>query len=138
MNIKDLLENKGILDEKNSEKTKVLEVESLKNIGDGKITIRNIGDDEYDAIEKSVIEEIKAIGKGNIDYEINKNAVYRAVVEPDLRDKELQKQLDCKFNPIGIVRKLFSRAEVDMISSEIGKLSGMQQSKDLIKEVKNS
>ena len=128
MDIKDILDKKGILEEKNAEKTKELEVKSLKEIGDGKITIRSITDEEFDAIERS----------SKSDYEMNKNAVYRAVVKPDLRDKSFQEQMGCKLDPIGIVRKMFSRAEVDMISGEIGKLSGMQQSKDLVKEIKNS
>ncbi len=128
MDIKDILDKKGILEEKNAEKTKVLEVKSLKGIGDGKVTIRSITDEEYDAIERS----------SKSDYEMNKNAVYRAVVKPDLKDKTLQDGLGCKANPLDVVRKIFSRAEVNKISDEIAKLSNMVQEKDLIKEIKNS
>ncbi|WP_236894724.1 phage tail assembly chaperone [Clostridium beijerinckii] len=128
MDIKDILKNKGILDEKNSEKTKKLEVISLKGIGDGMITIKSIGDDTFDMIEK--------MSKTNFD--MNKNAVYQAVIEPNLKSKELQEALDCKANPTGVVRKLFTRAEIEMISTEVGKLSGMHLEKGLIKEIKNS
>ncbi|NFG59604.1 hypothetical protein FC778_13000 [Clostridium botulinum] len=128
LNIKDLLENKGILDEKNTEKTKVLEIKSLKSIGDGKITIKNIDDETFDRIGET----------SKTDYELNKNALYNAVIEPNLKDKELQEGFGCKTNPIGIVRKLFTRAEIENISEEIGKLSGMYREKGLIKEIKNA
>ena len=128
MNIKDILKNKGILEEKNAEKTKNFEVPSLKGIGDGTITIKSIDDDTYDMIEK--------MSKSNT--QLNINAVYQACVEPNLKDKELQTGLDCKTNPVGVVRKIFSPAEIEMISTEIGKLSGMHHEPGLIKEIKNS
>lgn len=127
MNIKDVLENAGILDEKNSEKTKKLKIESLKNIGDGKITIKSIDDETLDSIEKM----------SKTGFELNKNAVYQGCIEPNLKDKEFQAGLKCKTNPLGVVRKMFSRAEVEMIATEIGKLSGMYQQKDMVKEIKN-
>ena len=127
MNYKDLLANKGIIDEKNSQKTKTFNVKSLENVGDGKVIIRSIDDEEYDAIDRS----------SKTEYEMNMNAVYRAVVEPDLRNAELHKAYEVMDNPVKIVRKIFSRAEVNNIANEIAKLSNMVQKKDLIKEVKN-
>ena len=127
MNYKDLLANKRIIDEKNSQKTKTFNVKSLEKIGDGKVIIRSIDDEEYDAIDRS----------SKTEYEMNMNAVYRAVVEPDLRNSELHKAYDVMDNPVKIVRKIFSRAEVNNIANEIAKLSDMVQKKDLIKEVKN-
>lgn len=127
MNIKDVLENAGILDEKNSEKTKELEIASLKDIGDGKITIKSFDDETLDRIEKM----------SKTAFELNKNAVYQGCIEPNLKDKEFQAGLKCKTNPLGVVRKMFSRAEVEMIATEIGKLSGMYQQKDMVKEIKN-
>ena len=127
MNYKDLLSNKRIIDEKNSQKTKTFNVKSLEKIGDGKVIIRSIDDEEYDAIDRS----------SKTEYEMNMNAVYRAVVEPDLRNAELHKAYEVMDNPIKIVRKIFSRAEVNNIANEIAKLSSMVQKKDLIKEVKN-
>lgn len=127
MNYKDLLANKGIIDEKNSQKTKTFNVKSLEKIGDGKVIIRSIDDEEYDAIDRS----------SKTEYEMNMNAVYRAVVEPDLRNAELHKAYEVMDNPVKIVRKIFSRAEVNNIANEIAKLSNMVQKKDLIKEVKN-
>ena len=127
MNYKDLLSNKRIIDEKNSQKTKTFNVKSLENVGDGKVIIRSIDDEEYDAIDRS----------SKTEYEMNMNAVYRAVVEPDLRNAELHKAYEVMDNPVKIVRKIFSRAEVNNIANEIAKLSSMVQKKDLIKEVKN-
>ena len=127
MNYKDLLSNKRIIDEKNSPKTKTFNVKSLENVGDGKVIIRSIDDEEYDAIDRS----------SKTEYEMNMNAVYRAVVEPDLRNAELHKAYEVMDNPVKIVRKIFSRAEVNNIANEIAKLSSMVQKKDLIKEVKN-
>lgn len=127
MNYKDLLANKRIIDEKNSQKTKTFNVKSLENVGDGKVIIRSIDDEEYDAIDRS----------SKTEYEMNMNAVYRAVVEPDLRNAELHKAYEVMDNPVKIVRKIFSRAEVNNIANEIAKLSSMVQKKDLIKEVKN-
>lgn len=127
MNYKDLLSNKRIIDEKNSQKTKTFNVKSLEKIGDGKVIIRSIDDEEYDAIDRS----------SKTEYEMNMSAVYRAVVEPDLRNSELHKAYEVMDNPVKIVRKIFSRAEVNNIANEIAKLSNMVQKKDLIKEVKN-
>ena len=127
MNYKDLLANKRIIDEKNSQKTKTFNVKSLEKIGDGKVIIRSIDDEEYDAIDRS----------SKTEYEMNMNAVYRAVVEPDLRNAELHKAYEVMDNPVKIVRKIFSRVEVNNIANEIAKLSNMVQKKDLIKEVKN-
>ena len=127
LNYKDLLSNKRIIDEKNSQKTKTFNVKSLEKIGDGKVIIRSIDDEEYDAIDRS----------SKTEYEMNMNAVYRAVVEPDLRNAELHKAYEVMDNPVKIVRKIFSRAEVNNIANEIAKLSSMVQKKDLIKEVKN-
>ena len=127
MNYKDLLSNKRIIEEKNSQKTKTFNVKSLENVGDGKVIIRSIDDEEYDAIDRS----------SKTEYEMNMNAVYRAVVEPDLRNAELHKAYEVMDNPVKIVRKIFSRAEVNNIANEIAKLSNMVQKKDLIKEVKN-
>ena len=127
MNYKDLLANKRIIDEKNSQNTKTFNVKSLEKIGDGKVIIRSIDDEEYDAIDRS----------SKTEYEMNMNAVYRAVVEPDLRNAELHKAYEVMDNPVKIVRKIFSRAEVNNIANEIAKLSSMVQKKDLIKEVKN-
>ena len=127
MNYKDLLSNKRIIDEKNSQKTKTFNVKSLENVGDGKVIIRSIDDEEYDAIDRS----------SKTEYEMNMNAVYRAVVEPDLRNAELHKAYEVMDNPVKIDRKIFSRAEVNNIANEIAKLSNMVQKKDLIKEVKN-
>ena len=127
MNYKDLLANKRIIDEKNSQKTKTFNVKSLEKIGDGKVIIRSIDDEEYDAIDRS----------SKTEYEMNMNAVYRAVVEPALRNAELHKAYEVMDNPVKIVRKIFSRAEVNNIANEIAKLSNMVQKKDLIKEVKN-
>ena len=127
MNYKDLLSNKRIIEEKNSQKTKTFNVKSLEKIGDGKVIIRSIDDEEYDAIDSS----------SKTEYEMNMNAVYRAVVEPDLRNAELHKAYEVMDNPVKIVRKIFSRAEVNNIANEIAKLSNMVQKKDLIKEVKN-
>ena len=127
MNYKDLLANKRIIDEKNSQKTKTFNVKSLEKIGDGKVIIRSIDDEEYDAIDRS----------SKTEYEMNMNAVYRAVVEPDLRNAELHKAYEVMDNPVKIVRKIFSRAEVNNIANKIAELSNMVQKKDLIKEVKN-
>ena len=127
MNYKDLLSNKRIIDEKNSQKTKTFNVKSLEKIGDGKVIIRSIDDEEYDAIDRS----------SKTEYEMNMNAVYRAVVEPDLRNAELHKAYEVMDNPVKIVRKIFSRAEVNNIANKIAELSNMVQKKDLIKEVKN-
>ena len=127
MNYKDLLANKRIIDEKNSQKTKTFNVKSLEKTGDGKVIIRSIDDEEYDAIDRS----------SKTEYEMNMNSVYRAVVEPDLRNAELHKAYEVMDNPVKIVRKIFSRAEANNIANEIAKLSSMVQKKDLIKEVKN-
>lgn len=127
MKTEDLLKHKKIIDEKNEIKYDSFKVKSLEGIGDGKVTIRSIDDDEYDAILRSSKD----------DYEVNKNALYRAVTEPNLQDKALQEGFDCKANPLDIVRKIFSRVEIDYISGRIGKLSNLTGGEDIIQEIKN-
>lgn len=127
MKIEDILEKKNIIEKKNEEKTAELEIKSLKDIGDGKITIKSLSRKE--------IDEIRRLAKTEEDANII--GVYKACVEPNLKDKEFQKALGCRPNSYDIVEKLFTLPEIIHISDEIAVISNLEDSADLVKKVKN-
>lgn len=131
MKIEDLLKNKGILDDKTSEKREDIIIKSLKEngIGDGKITIKSL---EMDKIQ----DAIKMAG-GDI-YKSSVIACYNGVVEPNLKDKKLHEGFGCKTNPHAIVEKIFDPSEIKVIADKITALSGVGKSaNEVIEEIKN-
>lgn len=75
--------------------------------------------------------------KGNMDYSKNYDAkiitCIEGIIEPNLRDKELQEHFSCK-SANELCEKLFG-FEVNYISDEIVGLSGMKE--DTEEEIKN-
>ncbi|UYZ37276.1 hypothetical protein OD350_06320 [Clostridium beijerinckii] len=128
--IEDLLKNKGILDEKISEKTKELTIKSLKEtgIGDGKIIIKSL---DMDTIQNAIRE-----AKGDM-YKSSIIACYKGIVEPNLKDKKLHEGYGCKTNPHGIVNHFLDPSEVKAVSDEISALSGVgRDASEVIEEIK--
>lgn len=62
--------------------------------------------------------------------------VYECVVEPNLKDKELQTAFECTY-PEEIVEKLFDVGEISPIAMECMKLAGYLDSVKLVEEIKN-
>jgi hypothetical protein len=128
--IEQLLKNKGILEEKTGEKTMILEIKSLKEnpaFEDGEIMIKSLS--------PKTISEITR--KSNNDtFVVKKNVVYEAVCSIDLKNKDLHTGFKCKANPIDIVEKIFTPAEITRISDMVSELSGFEGEQDLIKEIK--
>ena len=77
--------------------------------------------------------------KGKIDfsktYDAKINVCMEGVVEPDLRDKELQAHFNCKSGR-ELCEKLFE-SEVATLSDAISELSGITDEEDVEEEVKN-
>lgn len=79
-------------------------------------------------------------GKGNFDFKKSFDAkaltVAEAMVEPDLKNKDLQEHFNCSTSK-DLAIKLFGQ-ELTMLSDEVAKLSGMEDSVEKIdEEVKN-
>ena len=128
LNIETLLKNKGVIEEKTGEKTMTIEVKSFKEqFGDGEITIKSI--------DMNKMHDLGSMA-GDNEYKMTTIVVYNAVVEPNLKDKELQKAYDCKSNPFKIVEKLFQPKEIKAISDKVAELSGIGNEKDIVKEIK--
>lgn len=66
----------------------------------------------------------------------NNFVVYNSIVEPNLKDKELQKEFGC-VEPTDIVEKIFDPGEVDEIAKACFALSGYGNSVSKVKDLKN-
>lgn len=67
----------------------------------------------------------------------NVHMVYNVVVEPNLKDAELQKTFEC-VEPTDIVEKIFSPGEIALISDLALELAGYKNSAvSLVKDLKN-
>lgn len=129
--IEDLLKNKGVLDEKMSEKTKELTIKSLKEseIGDGKIIIKSL---DMDTIQSAIKE-----ADGNL-YKSSIIACYKGISDPNLKDKNLHEGYGCKTNPYGIVEHFLDPSEIKAVADEISALSGVgKEANEVIEEIKN-
>ena len=72
-------------------------------------------------------------------YETNVKIVYYAMVEPNVRDKELIEAYKVKTNPYKIVESIFKPIEINLISDKVCEISGLKDVEDmeeLVKEVK--
>lgn len=87
----------------------------------------------------TVIKPNKEVLLTTIDQKDNGDAylVYQSVIEPNLKDTELQKQFDC-VQPMDIADKIFEIGEVSLIAQQLTKLAGYDE--DCVKvvdEIKN-
>ena len=131
MNAEMLLRNKGIIKERTDKKETTLKLKSLEGkIDDATIRIKSLSFDEINKIQEDA---------GTDKMKMDILTCYKAVIEPDLKDKKLQEGFGCKGNPYGIVEEIFEKQEVMFISSKIAELSGLGKIKaeDVIEEIKN-
>lgn len=62
--------------------------------------------------------------------------VYNAVIEPKLKDKELQEAYGCT-EPMDIVFKIFEPGEIPQIAMVCAELAGFGNSVKVVEEIKN-
>lgn len=117
--IKDLIARKETIKERVN-KTVQLHIKSL----DGLITIQKPS--------RQLVLDALDMGKESGDSYM----AYNTVIEPNLKDKELQEAYGC-VAPMEIVDKIFEPGEVAQIAQECVILAGYGDSVKLVDEVKN-
>lgn len=100
------------------------------------IKVKALSGDQYSDITTRLIDK-----KGNADfsksYDTNALLVVEGVVEPSLKDKELQKHFGAA-TPKELAKKLFPGGELAEVANKITELSGFSQpDEDVENEVKN-
>lgn len=123
--IENLLQNKEIIEAGTGVKEVELEIKRLKDT----IKIKSL----------DVNKLINLADTSKNQYETNVKIVYYAMVEPNVRDKELQEAYKTKSNPYKIVESIFKPVEVNLISDKVCEISGLKEVEDmeeLVKEVK--
>lgn len=128
-----LLKNKGILKERTGEKQGSIVLKELKKkLGDGEVKFKSTTMDRIHDLSKQCSDN---------DYKLTCMIVYDSLVEPNLKDKELQKGYECKATPYKIVEELFTAREVKIIGDKISNLSDIPDTKmkenEIIEEIKN-
>ncbi|MHC1683417.1 MAG: hypothetical protein AB6733_10755 [Clostridiaceae bacterium] len=120
LTLKDLIVKKEQI-EANKKKTADLHILSL----DAVITIESPHID--------IVTDALAIENG---MESNKYLLYNCIVEPNLKDKELQKEYGC-VEPTDILNKIFDDGEIGSIAEECLKLAGYKNSVSVVEKIKN-
>ena len=123
--IENLLQNKKIIEAGTGVKEVELYIKRLKDT----IKIKSL----------DVNKLINLADTSKNQYETNVKIVYYAMVEPNVRDKELQEAYKTKSNPYKIVESIFKPVEVNLISDKVCEISGLKEVEDmeeLVKEVK--
>ena len=123
--IENLLQNKAIIEAGTGVKEVELYIKRLKDT----IKIKSL----------DVNKLINLADTSKNKYETNVKIVYYAMVEPNVRDKELQEAYKTKSNPYKIVESIFKPVEVNLISDKVCEISGLKEVEDmeeLVKEVK--
>ena len=123
--IENLLQNKKIIEAGTGVKEVELYIKRLKDT----IKIKSL----------DVNKLINLADNSKNQYETNVKIVYYAMVEPNVRDKDLQEAYKTKSNPYKIVESIFKPVEVNLISDKVCEISGLKEVEDmeeLVKEVK--
>lgn len=123
--IENLLQNKAIIEAGTGVKEVELYIKRLKDT----IKIKSL----------DVNKLINLADNSKNQYETNVKIVYYAMVEPNVRDKDLQEAYKTKSNPYKIVESIFKPVEVNLISDKVCEISGLKEVEDmeeLVKEVK--
>ena len=123
--IENLLQNKAIIEAGTGVKEVELYIKRLKDT----IKIKSL----------DVNKLINLADTSKNQYETNVKIVYYAMVEPNVRDKELHEAYKTKSNPYKIVESIFKPVEVNLISDKVCEISGLKEVEDmeeLVKEVK--
>ena len=116
-----------------------IEVKSLtKKIGEKfEITVQALDAETHSNIQKFAISFDKKGGLKEIDtYRMQVSTIVAGVIEPSLKDKDLQAHLGA-INAADLVKKLFLAGEIAEISGKISELSGFEQDEEIEEEIKN-
>lgn len=123
--IENLLKNKEIIEAGTAVKEVELEIKRLKDT----IKIRSL----------DVNKLINLTDTCKNQYEANVKIVYYGMLEPNVRDKELQEAYKVQTNPYKIVESIFKPIEINLISDKVCEISGLKDVEnmdELVKEVK--
>lgn len=117
-----------------------IEVKSLsKKLGEKiEITIQALDAQKHSDIQRFAVSFDKRGGLKDIDsYQMQVQTIIAGVVEPSLKDKELQKHFGAP-TAEELVKKLFLAGELSDISGRINELSGFERNQEEVnEEIKN-
>ena len=123
--IENLLQNKEIIQAQTGVKEAELEIKRLKDT----VKIKSL----------DVNKLINLVDNCNNQYGANVKIVYYGMLEPNLKDNELQAAYKVQTNPYKIVESIFKPIEINLISDKICEISGLKDVENmdqLVKEVK--
>ena len=123
--IENLLQNKDIIESQTGVKEVELEIKRLKDT----IKIRSL----------DVNKLINLADSCKNQYEANVKIAYYGIIEPNVRDKELQEAYKVRTNPYKIVESIFKPIEINLIADKVCEISGLKDVEnmdELVKEVK--
>ena len=123
--IENLLQNKEIIEAQTGVKEIELEIKRLKDT----VKIKSL----------DVNKLINLADSCKNQYEANIKIVYYAMLQPNLKDKELQAAYKVQTNPYKIVESIFKPIEINLIADKVCEISGLKDVEDmdqLVKEVK--
>ena len=123
--IENLLQNKNIIEAATGVKEVELEIKRLKDT----IKIRSL----------DVNKLLNLVDTCKNQYEANVKIAYYGIIEPNVRDKELQAAYKVQPNPYKIVESIFKTIEINLIADkfcEINGLKDVENMDELVKEVK--
>lgn len=100
------------------------------------LKLQGLNPERYMNIQENSVE----FKKGDLNkikmYEMNVKTILSGVIEPSLKDTNLQKHFNA-VTPKELVNKLFLAGEISDIADEISKLCGYDSQKEIDDEVKN-
>lgn len=123
--IENLLQNKEIIEAQTGVKEIELEIKRLKDT----IKIRSL----------DVNKLINLTDTCKNQYEANVKIAYYGIIEPNVRDKELQAAYKVQTNPYKIVESIFKPIEINLIADKVCEVSGLKDVEnmdELVKEIK--
>ena len=123
--IENLLQNKEIIEASTGVKEVELEIKRLKDT----VKIRSL----------DVNKLLNLVDSCKNQYEANVKIVYYGMLEPNLKDKELQEAYKVRTNPYKIVESIFKPIEINLIADKVCEISGLKDVENmdqLVKEVK--
>ena len=123
--IENLLQNKEIIQASTGVKEVELEIKRLKDT----VKIKSL----------DVNKLLNLVDSCKNQYEANVKIVYYGMLEPNLKDNELQEAYKVRTNPYKIVEYVFKPIEINLIADKICEISGLKDVEnmgELVQEVK--
>lgn len=82
------------------------------------------------------IESLQMVNNDSLVSKADPYMVYNTVVEPNLKDPQLQKEFEC-VEPYDIVEKIFETGEISFIAQNAMNLAGYGSNNARVKDLKN-